>query len=228
MRILAIETSTWVASVAVTEDATLLAEQERETRGQHASVLLPMVRDVLANAGCKLDALGTIAVSVGPGSFTGLRVGLSVAKGLAYARRLPVLAVPTLEALAWAAPSGFAAVAAVLDARKGQVYAAVFERQGTELVPKLEERLTDIVTLVAKLPRPCTVIGDATVTYGEFLQQRLGAEGRVLPFPEHGPKARGVAQLAALRLAAGQELEVPQEPRYLRLAEAQAQRSRAA
>ncbi len=222
MRLLAIETSTWLASVAATDKGEVLAEEEVFTRGQHASVLLPAIRDVLKRAGIGVEELDAVAVSVGPGSFTGLRVGLSVAKALAYARKMPVLGIPTLTVVAHAAPSDAEHIAAALDARKGELYAAVFRRRGTDLEPVVPERLVSFADLVGILPRPCTILGDAVETYGHLFQQHLGPQATVLPFPQWAPRARSVAQLASGELARAQTpLLEPAEPRYLRPPEAQ-------
>jgi tRNA threonylcarbamoyladenosine biosynthesis protein TsaB len=226
MRILAIETATWLASVAVADGERIVAERNQLTQGRHAAVLLPAVREVLASAGLAVRDLDLIAVSVGPGSFTGLRVGLSVAKGLSYASGVPVIGIPTLEALAHAAPAESSTVVAVLDARKGELYAAGFRRDGRFLTAVLEEQLVDAATLLEKLPRPCAVIGDATETYGAWFRERLGAEVTILPFPEWAPQARIVAQLAAAR--ATQSEGPPDEPRYLRPPEAQVHRTQEA
>lgn len=229
MRILAIETSTWLASVAVAENGEVLAEWEALTRGQHASVLLPAIREVLAQARLGLEQLDAVAVSVGPGSFTGLRVGLSVAKALAYARKTAVVGIPTLEVVAHAAPADAAYVAAALDARKGELYAAVFRRVGAELEPCVPEQLVSFEAFLASLPRPCTILGDAVERYGDLFHQRLGEHGNILPFPQWAPRARVVAQLARRQLARfGLPTQWPEEPHYLRPPEAQVHRSRAA
>jgi len=219
MRILAIESATWQASVACVCDASVLAVRSRLTRGEHAAHLLPMLDEVMQEAELPLSSLDAVAVSIGPGSFTGLRVGLSLAKGIAYALGLPVIPVGTLEALATAAPVQEGIVAAVLDARRGELYAQLFAREGGRCIARSEELLISPEALRAQLPREVTIIGDAAERYGRWFAEQLGPGARVLPFPEYGPNAVAVAQVA---LAAGRG-EPPEtiEPRYLRASEAE-------
>ncbi|MCX8071283.1 MAG: tRNA (adenosine(37)-N6)-threonylcarbamoyltransferase complex dimerization subunit type 1 TsaB [Candidatus Binatia bacterium] len=223
------ETATWLASVALSKDESVIAEWESLTRGQHAAVLLPAIRALLKDASVTLADIDAVAVSVGPGSFTGLRVGLSVAKGLAFARKIPVVAVPTLEALAYAALPAEEPILTVLDARKGEVYAAGYHPAGKVLQPWLPEVLLPFEELVSKVTHPCVVIGDAVEAYGALFRERLGDQVRVLPFPEWAPRARIVASLAGERLRQGHALgDPPEEPHYLRPAEAQVKQGRTA
>lgn len=223
MRLLALETATWLASVAVTEGDQVLAQRRQRTEGQHTVHLIPMIDAALAEAKCSVADLDAVAVSVGPGSFTGLRVGVGLAKGLAYARRLPLIPVPTLRALASAAPVQRGAVAAVLDARRGELYAALFARQGERCTPLGHERLLAPKALLEWLPSPVTVIGDAVQRYGEWLASQA-KQVVVLPFPEYGPDAVAVAQVAR-QVGCSQPVEQV-EPRYVRPSEAEEKRAK--
>lgn len=219
MRILALDTATWVASVAVTEGERVLAERKQRTQGQHAEHLLPMIDAALDEANYSVAELDAIAVSIGPGSFTGLRIGVAVAKAMAYAWKLPVIPVPTLLAIASAAPVEEGVVAAVLDARRGQLYAALFARHGQHCTPIGGERLLSPQALLAWLPSPVTVVGDAVERYGGWLVSQGGKEILLLPFPEHGPDAAVVARLAR-GMGRGQPAEQV-EPHYVRPSEAE-------
>ena len=205
-------------------DGVVLAEGVyRESRSHTASLPL-LVERVFGDAGLALEDLEGIAVSIGPGSFTGLRIGLALAKGLAFAGGLPLVGVPTLEALAWVvdAEPG-TTVCAALDARKREVYAALFavEAEGPRrLTPDLALAPE---ALAARLPRPCTVVGDAGEVYGEA----LGAHARLLPFATHHPRGGVIARLGAARLAAGEAANLGTlEPVYVRLPDAELPRSR--
>lgn len=199
----------------------MIDERSQMTSGNHAATLLPLIETILAAAGWSVSHLDAIAVSVGPGSFTGLRVGLSVAKGLAWTVGCPVVAIPTLEALAHCAPRPDRAVAAVLDARKGELYAAIFRFEGPRCVRHTDDALLRPEDLLGQLPLPCTIIGDATDRYGDWLRERLGAAAEVMAFPEHGPRGAVVATLGHERLGTHAEASLASlEPLYIRPPEA--------
>ncbi len=136
--VLALDCATTACSVAVWRDGEVVARRLRPGRRGHAEVLMPMVQDVMAEAGLGYDGLDAIAATVGPGTFTGLRIGLAAARGLALAAGLPLVGVTTLEAIAHGVPESARACRAVLvalDARRGQVYAQAF---GPDLAPRGE------------------------------------------------------------------------------------------
>jgi tRNA threonylcarbamoyladenosine biosynthesis protein TsaB len=141
--VLGIESSTSVCGAAVYEDDLLLALEEVDEKRVHAERLLPLIDQALRRSGRPLAALDAVAVSIGPGSFTGLRIGLSVAKGLVLPRGIPLVAVPTLEALAWRtvrARQFRGLVLAALEARRDEVYCQLFEASGSEIRQVWEPR----------------------------------------------------------------------------------------
>ena len=190
----------------------------RESRS-HTASLPVLVERVLGEAGLALEDVEGIAVSIGPGSFTGLRIGLALAKGLAFAGGLPLVGVPTLEALAWVADAApGTSVCAALDARKREVYAALFAVEAGGLRRVTPDLALAPEALAARLPRPCTLVGDAGEVYGAV----LGAHARPLPFATHHPRGGVVA-----RLAAGEAANVGTlEPIYVRPPDAELPRSR--
>lgn len=170
MKILGIETATAICSAAVIVDSVHCYERSLSTPQIHSQKLLTLIDDVFRLAKETIDSVDGIAVSIGPGSFTGLRIGLSVAKGLAYASDKPILAVPTLETLAWnardhAGTTGSLPIVTVLESRRGEVYAAFYRntKNGT----------------VNLLP-PCSMTYDALYStcmeYGEVIITGAGAE----------------------------------------------------
>ncbi len=232
MRILAIETATWTCSVALVRDGVVLAERGERTESSHARTLPRVVGEVMDDAGERLERGDAVAVSIGPGSFTGLRIGLSFAKGLGFSRGLRLLGVPTLDALALAAPAWDGRLCAALDARKREVYAAVYERSGDRIVRRGEACAITAEGLAAALdamaardgvPAPAVhLIGDAVEAYGDALRAAIPG---LVPFSsaEHPPRASAVARLAAGRLTrepSGDDL-ASLAPAYLRPPEAE-------
>jgi len=223
MRILAIDTATWNCGVALVRDGAVLAEQAERTTSNHAGTLPRLVDETFAAAGERLERGDVVAVTIGPGSFTGLRIALSFAKGLAFAGGFRLIGVPTLDALAVAAPAVDGRLCAALDARKQEIYAALYER--------MDGRLYRVGTPVAAaaervahaLAGPCTFVGDAVESYGDVFRRVLGAAATLLPSDAHPPRAAAVARLAAARLrgdGASDDL-VSLAPDYLRPPEAE-------
>ena len=214
MNILALDTSTEHCSVALLAGGEVL--QRLEHAGQrHSERLLPMVQALLAESGLPLTALEGLACTVGPGSFTGLRIATSVAQGLAFGAGLPVIPVGTLETLAAGARAP--RVIACLDARMGQVYAAAFAFEPGCVSPRVE--LAPCVCAPPDLQRPAgqgwVGCGSGFARHAEALDAALGALDAVEP--ARVPEARWAARLAAARLAAG-ERHAPEAlvPVYLR------------
>jgi tRNA threonylcarbamoyladenosine biosynthesis protein TsaB len=222
MRILGLDTATRCASVGLLIDGTVVVEESHIADGSHAVSLLPLIDGVLTRAGCSARDLDAVAVSSGPGSFTGLRVAMSVAKGLACGTGLRVVGVPTLEALARSVVAHPGVICALLDARKGELYAACFEAEDGGVRRLSADALLTPQQLIALLPMPCVIVGDAVDSYGDFLRTHLGAPATVLPFPSYGPRGGVVAALGWERIRAGEGEDLPSlEPSYVRPSEAE-------
>jgi tRNA threonylcarbamoyladenosine biosynthesis protein TsaB len=217
--ILALESATARPAAALVEGERVLAEREAGGGAPGAEALLPAVDALLREAGVALAELDGFAIAIGPGSFTGLRVGLATLKGLAFGDPRPVAPVSTLAALAQrAGEPRREPVAAVLDARRGDVYAALWDA-GDAPEPTLPEGLHRLDELVDRLPDRCLWVGDAVGGWPEA----GGAGLRALP---PGPCAGHVGRLGARLLAAGQGVAAADlVPRYLRRAEAEARRT---
>jgi tRNA threonylcarbamoyladenosine biosynthesis protein TsaB len=219
MRILTIETSTPLEIVAVVEDDVVLAERRTAAGRAHADELAGSIAEALERSGTELHGLGAIAVSIGPGRFTGLRVGLATAKGLAVTTGVGVRAVRTLPALALSSGCADGLVCPVLDARRGEVYAALVRFGGAALL-MAEEALApaDLAARVRTLAdgEPVIFIGTGAVAYRDEIGATLGAAARFAPDDLTAPAPRALATLAAeaqeLRGATLAELE----PVYLR------------
>lgn len=131
--LLAIETSSLVSSVALLHNGTLRAELTIQARLTHSEQLMPHIADMLQKAAVAKDKIDSIAVSIGPGSFTGLRIGLATAKGLAFAWKVPIIGIETPTSLAWNFVGSADRVCALIDAQKGNVYASVYQWDRTNL-----------------------------------------------------------------------------------------------
>ena len=205
-------------------DGVVVAEGvHRETRS-HTASLPGLVERVLCAAGLGVDDVEGLAVSIGPGSFTGLRISLALAKGLAFAGGLPLVGVPTLEALAHVAeaPPG-ETICAALDARKREVYAALFvadDAAPRRLTPDLA---LSPEALALQLTPPCMLVGDA----GEVYRDVLAPRATLRPFATHHPRGGVVARLGSARLAAGERANIGTlEPTYVRPPDAELPRPR--
>jgi tRNA threonylcarbamoyladenosine biosynthesis protein TsaB len=216
MRVLALDTATLTASVAVLDDDTLTAADGRADT--HSEGLLPLIDAVLARAGFGVDALDAIACGAGPGSFTGLRIGLATAKGLCFALGKPLVLVSSLAALAHGAAGR--PVLAVLDARKREVYAGAFDAAGQ---PLAAERVLapDGLAAYAEAAAPgqrLLVVGDGALAYPEAAARA----GVVDAAARATPDARAVALLGAARLRAGaSDPLLTAAPTYIRASEAE-------
>jgi tRNA threonylcarbamoyladenosine biosynthesis protein TsaB len=203
MNLLAIETSTEACSVALIHGEELLARSEIAPR-RHTELVLPMADALLAEAGIGRHALDVIAVGRGPGAFTGVRLGVSLAQGMALALDLPVVTISSLAALALEAPEEEdSAILAVIDARMGEIYVASYRRDDDgALIALDEERVCTADTLQLPDAAAWQVVGSGWATYGTILSQRLtgtlhSADGMRYPQASH------VAELAAREFRAG-------------------------
>lgn len=219
--LLAIECATAVASVALLRDGELVGEEAAAKGRHHAETLLGLVDAVLARCAVRLEAVEAFAVSVGPGGFTSLRVGIASLKGLAFGSEVPVAPVSTLEALALdVAPEAAAGrpVAALLDARREEVYAGLYGggREG------FQDGVYAVEEMAARLPDDCVLAGSGAERYARVFAARGHRELR------EGcvPRARGVGILGLQILARGEGVAAADlRPRYLRRSDAEVQRS---
>ncbi len=227
MRILALETSAKSVSVAVTENGTLLAQAYQDRGLTHSVTLMPLLDGMLKTAGLTLDDMDIIAVAQGPGSFTGIRIGVSAAKGLAWAKALPCCGVSTLEAMAYGVTDFEGVVVGAMDARRQQVYNALFRTENGRVMRLCADRAVAMELVaeeLAAIPEPKLIVGDGAVLLYDFLQK--AGIGCRLTSPLHRQQSAAGVALAAEHLTAqgltcsAQELQ----PVYLRLSQAERER----
>ncbi len=215
--ILAIDTATEACSAALSLDGQMIARYQFAPR-QHTRLILPMVEEILAEAGVTLSSLDAIAFARGPGAFTGLRIAAAVTQGLAYAVNLPVIPVSTLAAMAWAAwrERGERQVLCAIDARMQEVYWAAYQVDSGHLLPLVDEVVCAPQDVVIPDQGLWYGVGSGWATYGSQLHQRMGHRltgwaGTALP------EARYIAELALPMLASGAQVEAHLAlPVYLR------------
>ncbi len=229
MVVLGIETSSLHGGVALVGPEGLIAEQVLNIEVTYSERLLPAIDRVLADAGLTVAELGGFAVAIGPGSFTGLRIGLSTAKGLAAASGLPLVGVPALRALAWSLPFCSYPICPILDARKGEVYCALFRWEQDALVQVMEDAALPPRALCERIAEPTVFLGDGVAAYADVLTGALGSRAIFPPPPLRGARPAATAALGRERLLRG-ERDDPAAlvPRYLRPSEAELKRAAAA
>ena len=227
MKILAIETSAVTASVAVTQEETLLAQSFQNTGLTHSATLMPMAADLLKNTGLTLEEMDVIAVAVGPGSFTGVRIGVAAAKGLAWPGNKPCAPCSTLESMAWQCAHLGGEICPVMDARRSQVYNARFLAQGgglPRITPVRPIGLEELVEEVRQSGKTQILVGDGARLCRDAFAA-AGVEAVCMPPHLIYQTAWGVAR-AALELArAGELVDAGRlNPRYHRLSQAERER----
>ncbi len=221
--LLALETSAQRGGVALFEDGTLVGEADVAADERHAASLLMCLDALLARVRRELREVDRIALAIGPGSFTGLRIGLATALGLAFGTERTLVAVPTLAALALQA-EGAGWVAPLVDARRGEVYAGLYDANANALLPDTCASVSDFL---ATLPgrEPIAFLGSGAELHRAQLTVALGARARFLPAATGVLRARSVGVLGHRLALAGADLPPERvELRYLRRAEAEAKR----
>jgi tRNA threonylcarbamoyladenosine biosynthesis protein TsaB len=222
--VLALEPATAALGVALLRGRDLVNELSAPA-GPAAETLLPAVDSLLDRAGVALGELEAFAISIGPGSFTSLRVGIATVKGLAFDSDLPIAPVSTLAALARAAGPTDRLVVPMLDARRGEVYAAAYAGASRREVV-LPEGVYSPDVLCARIRPPCVLVGEGAALCGEAIAAALGEGVALLRPPEGNALARHVGALGVEQLARGSWVRAAQlAPHYLRRAEAEVKRT---
>ncbi|MDF2984797.1 MAG: universal bacterial protein YeaZ [Eubacterium sp.] len=230
MRILALDTSTNVATAAILEDGIIIGEYSCNKGKTHSQRLMPMIQSLLEAVGLKATDMDAFAASVGPGSFTGLRIGVTTVKAMAFAAQKPVISVHTLDALAYNLPLSKAILCPVIDARNNQVFTAVYKFSGDKL-----ERLTDylgihineLADILDAMEGDVLFLGDAAGMHKDYFSERLGGRAGLAPSNAVAARAASVAVLAGKAFEAGKlESCYDMVPFYLRKSQAEREAER--
>ena len=221
MKVLAVETSTLMGSVAVVDDDRPLCELTLHVMETHSSQLMPAIDYVLKAAGCALDGLDGFAVALGPGSFTGLRIGMATMKGLAVAASKPLVGTPTLEAMAWSFPHCRHLICPMLDARMKEVYAAWFKAEEGRPVRRSEDTALSVSDLLKNAKEDTLFFGTGAERYRAEIIEIMGDRAHFASPEISGARASVVGFLAAERIRRGDFDNIDTlEPIYIRESQA--------
>ncbi|HCD43809.1 MAG TPA: tRNA (adenosine(37)-N6)-threonylcarbamoyltransferase complex dimerization subunit type 1 TsaB [Lachnoclostridium sp.] len=227
MRILGIESSSLVASVAVVEDEVLTAEYTVNFKRTHSQTLLPMLDEIVKMVELDLETMDAIAVSGGPGSFTGLRIGSATGKGLGLALKKPLVSVPTVDAMAYNLYGSAYRVCPIMDARRNQVYTGIYDnREGFSVIK--EQCAMDIGELVEELNaagQKVIFLGDGVPVYKKQIEEKITVPFLFAPAHLNRQRAAAVAALGGRYYEEGKTLTAAEHsPVYLRKPQAERER----
>ena len=235
MKILAIDSSGMVASVAVMQDEELIAEYTTNYKKTHSQTLLVMLDQVKQMIDLDLNSLDAIAVAAGPGSFTGLRIGSATVKGLGLALKKPIVPVATVDALAYNLYGTDALVCPLMDARRNQVYTGIYQFQKTDTksgyrMTAIKEQcaveITEIVEKLNQLGREVIFLGDGVSVYASKIEEMITVPYSFAPASCNRQKASCVAALGQLLYQQGKtQTAMEHAPEYLRLSQAERERN---
>ncbi|MEG1848794.1 MAG: tRNA (adenosine(37)-N6)-threonylcarbamoyltransferase complex dimerization subunit type 1 TsaB [Lachnospiraceae bacterium] len=231
MKIVAIDSSGLTASIAVVEDDILLAEYTIQYKKTHSQTLLPMMEAITKMIELDLDTIDAIAVAAGPGSFTGLRIGSATAKGMGLALKKPLIAVPTLDALAYNLYGTNQLICPIMDARRGQVYTGIYEFCTTSIQelhviePQCAVSIEDIIAKLNMMQRETIFVGDGIPVYADILGRDVTVPFSLAPAHRNRQSAASLAVLAQQYYREGKtETAEAHQPIYLRLSQAERER----
>ncbi len=214
---LAIDTSTNTASLALVSDSEILAELSWRCGQNHSTTLLPYLTLLLNQTSSGLDSLDAIIVAQGPGSFNGLRVGISTAKGLAYSLGIPVVGISTLAASAYQHAETDLPVCPVFNAGRGEIATAIYQMKGSKWQPIISEHITNIESLCARIDTKTLFCGELTLATSDLLRKLLKQKAVIASPAASFRRAGFLAELGQRQIEAG-KLDTPTslQPIYLR------------
>ncbi|HTZ18188.1 MAG TPA: tRNA (adenosine(37)-N6)-threonylcarbamoyltransferase complex dimerization subunit type 1 TsaB [Dissulfurispiraceae bacterium] len=222
MKLLAVETATMLGGIAIMDGMTLVAESRINVRVTHSERLMKEIDHALTTAGMDIGDIDVFGISAGPGSFTGLRVGLSTVKGLVYATGKKIVSVPTLEAFAWNVPFSDRLICPMLDARRKEVYAALFRWSADGFTRVMNEQALKAGRLVSMIDSPTVFLGEGAVLNRQLIEQELGDKALFGAPPQMVPSPANVAFLCMRKAVRGEYGDALAEvPAYLRRSEAE-------
>jgi len=222
MIVLALETATMTGGIAIVKDNSLIGEIRTNVKIAHSERLMGSIDWLLKTSDISVNEISAFAISIGPGSFTGLRIGLCTVKGLAYATDKPVIPVPTLDAFARSLPLCSSPLCPMLDARKNEVYTGLYKWKDGECVKVTPERAVNPVDFLKEIKEPTVFAGDGATTYRDLIKDALKENALFLPPSRMYPSAATVAEIAIEKIRSGFVTDpVSLTPFYIRKSEAE-------
>lgn len=229
MKILALDSSGLVASAAVVENDITIAEYTVNYKKTHSQTLLPMLDEIKRMTELDLNSIDAIAIVSGPGSFTGLRIGAATAKGLGLALDIPIIPVPTVDAIAYNLYGSEKLICPLMDARRNQVYTGLYTFEGDALVtirPQCAIDISEIITQINALGKEVVFLGDGVSVYMERLKELTQVRFYLAPPCCNRQRAACVAALGEVLYRQGRVQSAAEHaPDYLRLSQAERERN---
>ena len=229
MKILGLDSSGIVASVAIVEDDVLIAEYTVNYKKTHSQTLLPMLDEIAKMTELDLNSIDAIAVAAGPGSFTGLRIGSATAKGLGLALKKPLIAIPTVEGLAYNLYDISGLICTIMDARRKQVYTGIYRFTDHQLKVVEDQMAVPMETVIEKLNQygeAVTFLGDGVPVFHELIAEKMTVPYSFAPAHVNKQRAAAVAALGEIYYRQGKtETAMEHVPDYLRVSQAERERA---
>lgn len=229
MKILGLDSSGIVASVAIVEDDVLIAEYTVNYKKTHSQTLLPMLDEIAKMTELDLNSIDAIAVAAGPGSFTGLRIGSATAKGLGLALKKPLIAIPTVEGLAYNLYDISGLICPIMDARRKQVYTGIYRFTDHQLKVVEDQMAVPMETVIEKLNQygeAVTFLGDGVSVFHELIAEKMTVPYSFAPAHVNKQRAAAVAALGEIYYRQGKtETAMEHVPDYLRVSQAERERA---
>lgn len=230
MKILGLDSSGIVASVAIVEDDVLIAEYTVNYKKTHSQTLLPMLDEIAKMTELDLNSIDAIAVAAGPGSFTGLRIGSATAKGLGLALKKPLIAIPTVEGLAYNLYDISGLICPIMDARRKQVYTGIYRFTDHQLKVVEDQMAVPMETVIEKLNQygeAVTFLGDGVSVFHELIAEKMTVPYSFAPAHVNKQRAAAVAALGEIYYRQGKtETAMEHVPDYLRVSQAERERAK--
>lgn len=225
MRILAIDSSSMVATVAITTDGILNAEYTINHKKTHSQTLLPMIAEIVKMIEIDMDSIDAVAITGGPGSYTGLRIGSATAKGIGLALNKPIINVPTMDALTYNLYSSQYVICPIMDARRGQVYTGIYKFEETEMKtikPQCIMMIDELIKELDTIKESVMFLGDGVDVHKQLIDDIMDTKHYYAPASMNRHKASTLGTIAEIYYKNGKtETAKEHKPEYLRLSQAE-------